>query len=86
MIAEARYRLAQLSIGLRHYEFDRGTLPGDLDALAPIYIDQVPLDPLADGPLKMERVDGGVRVYSAGATPPAGEEGQTIEMFMKAHT
>jgi hypothetical protein len=86
MVAEALYRLARLSIALRHYEFDHGGLPENLDALAPMYIDQVPLDPLGDGPMKMETVEGAVRVYSVGVKPPAVENEQKAEIFLKVHT
>ena len=54
------------------------------DALAPKDIDEVPIDPFTDAPFKMEDVEGGVRLYSAGVEALDLEDMKnTAEMFLK---
>ncbi len=66
MIFDARHRLCRLAIAMRRYELEHGELPESFDDLAPTYMEEVPLDPSTEEPFKMENVEGGVRLYSAG--------------------
>jgi hypothetical protein len=81
-VGDARHRVARLAIALRAYELEHGKLPETLDGLATEYIDQIPLDPFTDGPMRMEQVDESVRLYSPGAKPPAVEKTQRVEVFL----
>lgn len=89
MIGDARHRLARLAIALRRYELEHGTLPDSFDELVPSFIDEVPLDPVTDKPFKMEAVEGGERLYSAGVESLDREDPKTkkkvkAEMFLKS--
>jgi hypothetical protein len=90
VIGDVRHRLARLAIALRRYELEHGKLPDSLDGLAPKYIDEVPTDPVTDAPFKMEDVEGGIRLYSAGVEALDLENEKTkkkikAEMFLKVH-
>ena len=63
--------------------FSKGLSPTSRPSM---YIDQVPQDPLAEGPMKMETVDAVVRVYSVGVKPPAAEKEQKVEMLLNVRT
>ena len=88
MIGDARHRLARLAIALRQYKLEHGELPDSFDKLVPSFIDEVPLDPFTDEPFKMENVEGGMRLYSAGVTSLDREDPKTkkkvkAEMLLK---
>jgi hypothetical protein len=56
--------LARTVLAIERYRLATGTVPEDLNALVPAYLDQVPID-LQDGrPLRYQRADTGYRVYS----------------------
>jgi hypothetical protein len=63
----SRFRARALStwLALRAWEQTHGELPGDLDALVPEYIEQVPTDPFDGRPLHYSR-DGRI-LYSVGS-------------------
>ena len=84
--AEARIALAQVALALKLYKADHGRYPEALDALAPEFLDRVPLDPFTAQPLKYARDDGGFFVYSVGLNgvdddglTEFEQEGETIE-------
>ncbi len=60
-------RSARAALAIERYrraEADR--LPQTLDALAPRFLDAVPMDPYADGPLRYRQTASGYVVYSVG--------------------
>ena len=63
---EARLAVAQVAFALKLHKAEHGTYPEALDALAPEFLGQVPLDPFTGGPLTYVRDDGGFFVYSVG--------------------
>ena len=90
IIGDTRHRLARLAIALRRYELEHDKLPDNLDALAPKYIDDVPLDPFTKEPFKRDAVEGGVQLYSAGVEALDREDPKTkkkvkAEIFLKVH-
>jgi hypothetical protein len=93
MIGDTRYRQARLAIAMRRYELEHGDLPESFDDLVPSYIEEVPLDPTIEKPFKMEKVEGGVRLYSAEIESWDPEEypgriikdnDRKVEMFLKS--
>lgn len=89
MIRDAQLRLARLAVAMRKYEMEHGDWPDSFDALAPNYIDNVPLDPSTDEPFQMEQVDGGLRLFSAAIEAMDRREGKDdkqvkVEMFLKS--
>ena len=89
MIRDARYRLARIAIAMRLYESDHGELPETFDTLAPTYLDFVPLDPTTEEPFQMEKLQDGLRLYSAGVEAMDRREGKDkkpvkVEMFLKS--
>ena len=75
-------------MALRRYEFEHGKLPDSFDDLAPKLIDDIPWAPFTEEPFKMETVECGVRLYSAGAEALNRADGTTKKtvkavMFLK---
>ncbi|MHB9107630.1 MAG: hypothetical protein ACYDCO_11300 [Armatimonadota bacterium] len=64
--AEAQDALLMVALALKAYRADHGTYPQDLRALAPAYLQQVPLDPFGGQPLRYQRSANGYRLYSVG--------------------
>lgn len=63
----ARLGAAGTALMIERYRIDRGALPETLDALVPVYGDQLPEDPFTGGPLVYRREASGYAVYSIGA-------------------
>jgi len=93
MFGDVRHRQARLAIAMRRYELDHGELPENFDDLIPTYMEEIPLDPTNEKPFKMEVVEGGVRLYSAGVESWDRNEhpgnvikdaGGMVEMYLKA--
>lgn len=61
-------RLLQLELALRLYKHDHGQHPDSLDALAPKYIEAVPIDPMSptNEPLRSVQAENGILSYSVG--------------------
>ncbi len=83
---EARLAGAEAAFALKLYKAEYGEYPDSLDALAPEFLEQVPLDPFTGGPLTYARDDGGFFVYSVGLNGVDNEgltefeqEGETID-------
>lgn len=92
LLGDARHHLCRLAIAMRLYELEHGELPESFDALTPKYIDELPMDPSIEKPFKMENIEGGVRLYSAGIEAWDREKypgdrikdsDATVEMFLK---
>lgn len=64
--AEARYRVAEVSLAVQEYCERNGALPVSTDVLSPEYMAEVPRDPYTDRPLGYKRLDNGFVVYSVG--------------------
>jgi hypothetical protein len=56
--------LARTVLAIERYRLANGTVPEDLKALVPTYLDQVPIDFQDGQPLRYLRTDTGYRVYS----------------------
>jgi len=56
--------LARTVLAIERYRLANGTLPEDLKALVPTYLDQVPIDFQDGQPLRYRRTDTGYRLYS----------------------
>jgi len=61
-----RRELRELALCVRLYEAREGASPDDLAALVPDYIDALPDDPFAGGPITYVRTDDGCKLYSVG--------------------
>ena len=65
--AQASLELAQLGCALERYRLANGQFPETLEALAPRFIQRIPLDVINGGSLKYERLgDGQFTLYSVG--------------------
>jgi hypothetical protein len=62
----ARRRVLAAKLAVLAHKGERATLPPDLQALAPEYLDSVPEDPFASGPLRYRKTATGFVVYSVG--------------------
>ncbi len=63
---EARLAEAQIAFALTLHKVEHGEYPDSLDALAPDFLDQVPLDPFTSQPLEYARDGEGFLIYSVG--------------------
>jgi hypothetical protein len=64
---DARLRLAIVAVALRCYRLDHGTDAASLNALVPVYLDQVPDDPYSGQPIRYHLEPGtGYRLYCVG--------------------
>ncbi len=63
---DALLRLLIAETAVRQYALEHGEPPESLAALVPSYLDSVPVDPFADGPLKYRRTGSGYLLYSVG--------------------
>lgn len=64
---EDNAQAAQVGIALELYHRANGNYPDTLDAMVPEYLDAVPNDPIAGGPLRYRVGDAGPVLYSVGA-------------------
>jgi type II secretory pathway pseudopilin PulG len=64
--AQASHAAAYVGVAADRYRLDHGTFPPSLDALVPQYLDDVPLDPFDNAPLKFRLRGGDFLVYSIG--------------------
>ena len=62
----ARLRAARTALAVERYRLAHGQLPESLGALVPEFLDEVPVDPFGDGPVKYKRLENGFMVYSIG--------------------
>jgi len=62
----AKAIVAQVGLALSTCKDETGSYPGRLSALAPTFLDEVPLDPYSDEPLIYRREGEGFVVYSVG--------------------
>jgi len=86
---EARIALAQVALALKLYKAEHGKYPDSLEALAPEFLERVPLDPFTAKALIYARDGEGFFVYSVGRNgadddgltefEPAGRRGETID-------
>ncbi len=63
---EAGLAVAQVAFALTLHKAEHGGYPESLDALAPEFLDRVPLDPFTAQPLKYARDGEGFLIYSVG--------------------
>jgi len=68
--AVARRDAARLGLALYAYRARNGKFPANLDELAPEFIESVPLNPFDGEPMKMQRTERGMTVYSVGPLKP----------------
>jgi len=59
-------QLIDLAIASSAYREAKGSYPENIDDLVPAYLDAVPIDPYDGKPLKMQKVQGGLDLYSVG--------------------
>ena len=74
----ATARLTQIFITLRCYQLEHGKLPDTLEALAPGYLQAIPVDPFNGKPFGYDPTGEAPRMWSVGAdqvTDPPGAEG-----------
>lgn len=62
--ADAEIVTTRTALAVEHYRLDTGHFPKSLDELVPKYLDSVPQDPFAAGPLRYREDEGGVVIYS----------------------
>jgi len=78
----ADVRITEVFLALRCYHLEHGRLPESLDALAPAYLEEVPLDPFAEQPFIYEPQADPPRILSVGPDQrrdaPDAEEGDDI--------
>ncbi len=55
-----------LTIALKRYQYQQGTLPSDLNALVPEFLPALPVDPINDQSFRYVQEEAGVRVYGVG--------------------
>ena len=65
--ADAQRELSLLALGMAAYRAKNGKYPEKLEELTPEFIPAIPLDPFDNQPLKMERRDAEILLYSVGA-------------------
>lgn len=63
---EAQIRAARAGLAAERYRLDTGRFPPSLEALVPRYLQQVPLDPFDDQPLRFKLDVWEVVIYSVG--------------------
>jgi muramidase (phage lysozyme) len=68
---QALLRCAITAIAAERYRLASGHWPETLEALLPMYLPEIPLDPFVQNALRYRRVDDGVIIYSVG---PDGED------------
>jgi len=68
-------RLMDLAIAASAYLEAKGLLPETVDDLVPTFLKTVPIDPYDGKPLKINKVHGGLDLYSVGPDPKDLEEG-----------
>lgn len=64
--AKAAHAAAYVGVAAERYHLDHGSFPPSLDALVPQYLDDLPLDPFDNAPLKFRVRGGDLLVYSIG--------------------
>ncbi|HWC61761.1 MAG TPA: hypothetical protein VHC44_18880 [Verrucomicrobiae bacterium] len=65
---EAAHTIATTAIALKRYQLRHGTLPGDLSALVPEFLPEVPRDPVDGHPLRYQVLpNGNFLLYSIGS-------------------
>jgi hypothetical protein len=69
LVADTRTDLARLVLAAARYRAKNGKYPDRLDALVPLYIAAVPLDPFTDKPLELRRSDSSWTVFMKGTNP-----------------
>lgn len=72
---KASHAAAWAGIAVDRYRLDHGTFPTSLDALVPQYLDEVPLDPFDNRPLRFRIHGGEALIYSIG--PDGKDDGGT---------
>jgi hypothetical protein len=63
----ANLHMARVSVAVERYRLAHGALPETLDALAPVFLAELPPDPFTGKALYYKRLEPGFMVYSAGA-------------------
>jgi len=64
--AEARRRVARLTVAMHRYRAAEGRFPEKLEELAPESIAFIPVDPFDGKPMKLKRIERGPVIYSIG--------------------
>jgi type II secretory pathway pseudopilin PulG len=64
--SRAQLRCAIAALALERYRLAHNRWPGSLEKLVPEFLHQVPLDPYDRKPLRYQRLDDGVAIYSVG--------------------
>jgi len=64
MECDAYRGLCDLALAVTAYRAANGNYPSALEKLVPDYITRIPVDPFDGLPLKMEPVEGGLKLYS----------------------
>jgi len=59
-------QLIDLAVASSAYQEAKGFYPETVEELVPAYLDAVPIDPYDGKPLKMQKVQGGLDLYSVG--------------------
>ena len=65
-LTRAKLKATAAGIAALRYRNDKGRWPETLEALAPKYLDKVPIDPLSGGSLMYKVLDDGIVIYSVG--------------------
>jgi len=68
--AEARRDAARLGLALYAFRARNRKFPAKLDDLVPEFIESVPLNPFDGEPMKMQRTERGMTIYSVGPIKP----------------
>ena len=62
----ALHRILLLELAIENYHDEHSQYPEQLEALVPNQLNQLPLDPFSNKPLKYQRTDAGYLLYSVG--------------------
>jgi hypothetical protein len=76
--------LCDMALAITLYKASIGQYPARSEDLVPAYIDQIPLDPFDNQPLKMKPIDGGLDLYSVGLEQETASDkpGEMIHFYL----
>ena len=76
-------RCMLVALAAERYRIRHGTWPSAATELVPDFLSELPLDPFGGGPMRYQRLSGGIVVNSLG--PNGDGSGLSIQLFDVAH-
>lgn len=74
---QARLTVAEVALAIERYRLKNGMLPDNLNELAPVFLQTLPVDPLNDQPLSYQQTAQGYSISSVGADVPHAQLGRS---------